>query len=130
MFLLSEGIFDSSRRSGHMERCKECEAARQAEYRADPVYLAANRRRQRECSYRRFGASVADYDRLLIEQDGRCAICGHLPAEGESILEFDHHHAEARPRGLLCHHCNVGIGHLAEDAERLYAAVAYLEKYA
>lgn len=129
-FPLSEGIRDSSRRSGYMERCKECEGARMAEYRADPVLQAVQRRRQRECNYRRFGASVADYDRLLIEQDGRCAICGHLPAEGGQILYFDHHHAEARPRGLLCHHCNAGLGHFADNPGRLHAAVAYLEKHA
>jgi hypothetical protein len=92
--------------------------------------MVANRRRQRECSYRKFGAAVEDYDRLFIEQEGCCAICGHKPELGEAILQFDHDHEGITHRGLLCHHCNAALGHMADDPARLRAAADYLELWA
>ena len=31
-------------------------------------------------------------------------------------------------RGILCFNCNVAIGHVAEDEDRLSAAMAYLAR--
>ena len=53
-----------------------------------------------------------------------CGICGSEP-NGKD-LHIDHDHATGAFRGLLCHSCNVGIGHFKEDPEVLDAAKRYL----
>jgi Recombination endonuclease VII len=65
--------------------------------------------------------------KFMAEQDGKCKICG-IPEDRapRKMFHLDHDHVTDRPRALLCHHCNCGIGHFKEDPERLSAAIRYL----
>lgn len=61
--------------------------------------------------------------------DGACEICGRTADEVHQDgrrLAVDH--SEAGVRGLLCHHCNTGIGHFQDDPERLRRAIKYLAR--
>ncbi len=97
-----------------------------------PDTAEAHRRSVRK---HRSGLTNAEYERLLAEQDGRCAICGqpetvsNTPKGTISSLSVDHDHQTGRVRGLLCHRCNVAIGLLHEDRDRFAAAVAYLDAH-
>ena len=62
------------------------------------------------------------YNELMESQEGRCAICGMKP---EARVEHDH--ATGQVRGLLCQSCNVALGFLRDDPNRLKTAIAYLE---
>lgn len=73
---------------------------------------------------RRFGISLAEYEQMLAEQDGKCAICGQK--DEWFSLAVDHCHNTKRIRGLLCSQCNRGIGLFHDKAELLEAAAAYL----
>ena len=73
----------------------------------------------------KYGISVDEYERMLAEQIGRCAICGKQP-DSRRRLAVDHDHLTGALRGLLCTSCNTGIGHLRDDAERLRLAHDYL----
>lgn len=68
-----------------------------------------------------YGLTLTDYDTLLVEQGGVCAICGNPPKEGGPSLSVDHDHAivarvpkgkrtpellRTSVRGLLCWLCN------------------------
>ena len=73
---------------------------------------------------------------LWAEQQGKCAICG-MPAtsygkpyrEDPTGLVLDHDHkSKTALRGLLCHHCNNGLGHFRDSIAHLEAAAAYLRK--
>src|SRR5580693_8284529 len=75
-----------------------------------------------------YGISEAEYDDLLIHQNGRCAICKELPPEGK-LLCVDHNHRTGSTRGLLCDACNKGVGFLQDSPERLRTAIAYLAEY-
>jgi hypothetical protein len=85
----------------------------------------------KRCSLaRRYGMSVGDYDALLAEQCGGCAICGTtIPGGSSSRLCVDHDHLTGRIRGLLCVKCNSGIGLLGDDPARVRLAAAYLERH-
>lgn len=84
----------------------------------------------------KFGLSLEDYDRMLAEQGGGCAICGTTQAGGRhnTFFPVDHDHACCPGkkscgkclRGLLCAKCNLGLGAFDDDPDRLMAAVAYL----
>lgn len=83
---------------------------------------------------RRYGLNPAQYQDLLEQQDSRCAICrreetalDHRTGKPRR-LSIDHDHATGEVRGLLCRTCNSALSYFGEDADRLRAAVAYLEK--
>lgn len=71
---------------------------------------------------RRTGWDQARYDAYRDRQQGRCAICLE-----ERPLVSDHDHRTGRPRELLCHLCNFGLGHFRDSPELLVKAEAYLK---
>jgi hypothetical protein len=58
---------------------------------------------------RRYGITVEEYDELLSQQEGRCAICYRIV---EETLCVDHNHVTGKIRGLLCTRCNRSLGWL------------------
>src|SRR5262249_41281101 len=72
---------------------------------------------------RRYGISAAEFDRLLAEQGGACAICGREDRE-----HVDHDHQTGKVRGILCFNCNGGLGQFSDNTERLANAIEYLEE--
>jgi len=74
---------------------------------------------------RKFGITSEDYDRLLAEQGGRCAICRRKP-NARISLHVDHEHGTGRVRGLLCFRCNNALGDFDDDPELLTAAARYV----
>jgi hypothetical protein len=70
-----------------------------------------------------YGITAADYDRMLAEQGGLCALCRERPAE-----HVDHDHVTGRVRGLLCFCCNQGLGNFRDRADVLRLAVGYLQQ--
>jgi len=78
----------------------------------------------------KYGISRADYAELLSRQDGKCAICGtDKPSGHYKRFHVDHEHESHKVRGLLCHSCNIGLGHFRDLPERLEAAARYLRSH-
>lgn len=78
---------------------------------------------------RRYGLTPEDYNRMLAEQNGTCALCPRTPEEERyKRLNIDHCHDSGKVRGLLCTPCNHAIGVLGDTAEHVKRAVAYLER--
>lgn len=71
-----------------------------------------------------YGLTVEQYDHMLAEQGGVCALCSRPP--GVRLLAVDHDHDTGRVRGLLCVRCNTALGSLGDNEEGLLRAVAYL----
>lgn len=84
----------------------------------------------RNARYQRvYGISVADYDAMLLAQDGRCAIClSDSPGGVAQHFSVDHCHRTGRVRGLLCLSCNGMLGNARDRREVLLAAVDYLDE--
>jgi len=76
----------------------------------------------------RYGIPLGTYDRLFAEQGGKCAICGTTEPKGRGDFHLDHCHETNAVRGLLCHHCNLGIGNL-RFVTVLQSAISYLNKF-
>lgn len=89
-----------------------------------PTAAADARRRGLNRKYR---LTPEGYGELLEKQAGCCAICGRRAQDSTGkILSVDHDHETGRVRGLLCSHCNRGLGHFLDSEHLLRAAAAYL----
>lgn len=55
------------------------------------------------------------------ESTNECVICGN-----EEPLVVDHDHSTGKIRGMLCNHCNRGLGHFRDDPKLLEFAAQYL----
>lgn len=85
------------------------------------------------------GLTLNEYLDRLSEQRGTCAVCGSEEPGGKGYWHVDHDHSccstPARSacgscvRGLLCHHCNVGLGNFKDDVDLLIGAVNYLRRW-
>lgn len=71
------------------------------------------------------------FNNLMIEQDGKCAICGTVLNDGTPIhaASADHCHATNKARGILCKHCNTMLGNAKDNIDTLRSAIQYLEKH-
>ena len=79
---------------------------------------------------RQYGIGVADYNALLVAQEGCCAICRTDKMGGKGVFHVDHEHTTLTVRGLLCTSCNTGIGSLKESVAILQRAIDYLSRCA
>lgn len=78
----------------------------------------------------KFRLTVADYNDLLEQQNFQCAACGtDLRVLPTKQVVVDHDHMTMLVRGILCHGCNLILGHAKEDPIRLQALAAYAEKF-
>ena len=87
---------------------------------------AAYRERHASTRLKTIYGLTAEQHRWLVEQqNGVCAICKQ---PSRRALCVDHCHATRQVRGLLCDKCNTALGLLDDDAGRMLAAVAYLDR--
>jgi len=114
---------DATKTKGGSWRCRVKRNEAQTRHRqANPERTAAAKRRWRLAQ---LGTTPEEYDLMLEEQDGLCAVgCGR-PAS-----RVDHCHETGELRQLLCHCCNVGLGHFLDDPALLRSAAAYVERHA
>ena len=71
-----------------------------------------------------------EYSILLVAQNYKCAICGIDASELSRELSVDHSHETHEVRGLLCSHCNIGLGNFKDDIDVMTKAIEYLDRYA
>jgi len=76
----------------------------------------------------KFGITLHQYNEMLANQGGVCAICKQ-PCETGKSLAVDHCHKTKKIRGLLCQHCNTGFGQFRENKEFLISAISYIDKF-
>ena len=70
----------------------------------------------------KFRGTISDEDlKLLKATTKECVICG-----SEEPLVVDHDHDSGAVRGMLCNHCNRGLGHFRDNPILLEFAAQYL----
>ena len=104
-------------KDGRHAYCKPCHNARGKE--SKQRLYGGNRHYHLK---HRYGIGAAEFDALVRDQLGACAICGRQDPE-----HVDHDHATGRVRGILCFNCNGGLGQFGDDPDRLYRAAFYVE---
>ena len=76
--------------------------------------------------YYKYGITLNEYREILKNQDSKCKICKILLEENINA-HLDHCHINNEIRGILCRHCNQGLGHFRDDIENLKEAIIYLQ---
>ena len=127
---------DKHKEDGLTSQCKPCYSAQQkVAYRRRGGLSPKTREKHKvERLKRQYGLSLEDYDRMLEQQGGVCAIC-HKPvvlvdprSGAVKRLSVDHDHETGKVRGLLCHKCNALLGQADDSIFSLLAAVDYLAR--
>ncbi|MCS7317205.1 MAG: endonuclease VII domain-containing protein [Candidatus Dojkabacteria bacterium] len=72
----------------------------------------------------KYNISLTTYEEIKEFQENKCAICHQETTK----LVVDHDHNSGALRGLLCHSCNVMLGHARDNVEILSSAIEYLNK--
>jgi len=73
-----------------------------------------------------YGLTPEEYDKMVADQDGCCAICKKKP----DLLVVDHDHETGKVRQLLCSYCNSILGFIeSRGPEVVLAARKYIEEH-
>jgi len=75
-----------------------------------------------------YGITIEEYDRMLENQKGCCAICDRDAANFKTRLAVDHNHITGEIRGLLCSYCNHRIIGRHRDAALLRKMADYVDQ--
>jgi hypothetical protein len=118
-----------------MRTCKKCHETKTLEDFPTYVNTTGQTGRRHTCktcrtayNYERkmvttYGISKAEYDALYEKAEGKCMTC-----RSDEELVIDHCHTTGKVRGLLCHSCNVSLGHAKDNRGILYNMIEYLEE--
>ena len=118
----SISLFSKNRRreDGLQDQCKEC------------MQVHNDRNNPKNETYfwerhllAKYGITAEDYNYMLEQQRGGCAICFQSNTSGRR-LAVDHNHDTGEVRGLLCGRCNIGLGQFGDNVDNLEAAIDYL----
>ena len=121
---------DKSKVSGVTSHCKMCKdkyiKVHQAGRKRNSVYDYDKRLRVK------YDLTLKDYNRMLEQQKGLCAICKQpetcIQSGKVRRLTVDHNHLTGKVRGLLCIICNTKLGVL-ENREFVDNAIDYIKDY-
>lgn len=111
----------------YRDKHKEKEKLYQKHYRLSHDTALYKQEWYKRKRFDRYGITKADFEHLLEKQKHACYIC-QKPFTELLRAHIDHCHASKKVRGLLCLHCNTGIGQLRDSPMLLYRALLYLEK--
>jgi len=117
-------------RKAYAERNREKIRAYQIAVR--PKYRARSPEYERRSRLKReYGLTEEQFEEMVRVQKSKCAICcnGDIGRKGDKKLMIDHCHRTGKVRELLCHHCNMLLGHSDDDPILLRKAAQYLERH-
>lgn len=121
------------------EQREERNRKRRERYATDKEYRERERKHAREWTRKnprkrkaqrlreKYNMELAEFQRMLEAQGGKCAICGYQDRTNRNFFPLvDHCHKTEVVRGILCMNCNQGLGKFGDDPELLTKAVEYL----
>lgn len=139
---------EKRREYGQRWKDRNPEAAKESHRRAQLKWRAANREkvreRQREWAkanrekvngYRRkqhyrtkYGLTEEGRNAMIAAQNFKCKTCAADSPGNKRGWVVDHCHASNKVRGILCHDCNLALGHVKDDVVILESLIKYLRE--
>ena len=71
----------------------------------------------------KYNISYLKYIKMIDDCSGKCEICFKQKA-----TDIDHNHKTGKVRGLLCHNCNMLLGHAKDNEKILLMSIDYLKR--
>lgn len=105
--------------------CIECDNAKSRKNDASKLANGLTVSRDRRLRYC-YGVSSTKYLEMYKAQNGKCAVCTESLGDSGHV---DHNHKDGTVRGLLCGHCNRGMGLFKDNSEFLRRAAEYLDDH-
>ena len=112
--------FASAGKGKKRAQCKPCLARKKREYYKKNPDKA---RRRNLLTY--YGITVEQYDEMISAQNNCCAVC----LKQTDDLHVDHDHKTGKVRELLCINCNLALGHVQDNIERIIQLQHYVIKH-
>ena len=76
---------------------------------------------------RRYGITLATFNRMVLSQGSKCACCGtSRPGGKHNQWCVDHNHVTGDVRQLLCKDCNIVLGLVEDSPEHLQRLIDYI----
>lgn len=98
-------------------------------YAKDPKrYRKQCREWARNKALKKLGLTRSDFEYMMNSQQEKCAICLKKFQKHRGAC-VDHCHSSGKVRELLCHNCNLGLGHFKDSVASLRQAIQYLQKH-
>ena len=139
---LSEFYKNKAQKDGFNNQCKQCHIihnkkdyqkhkekriATNKNYRLNNIEADKNRKRNSRLKLT-YGISYEQKFAIVKNQNNRCAICDD-DLKDPKHTHLDHNHTTGAIRGILCNHCNRGLGGFRDSEKALLKAVEYLIKH-
>ena len=118
--LLSEFNKQTKAKDGYQTYCRSCQSGTTKQWfidNPDKKYLE------------KYGITLEDKNNMAKAQGDCCAIC-RTPFEQVVQVCVDHCHDSDQVRGILCHHCNTGLGQFKDSPKLLQQAAYYIDYHA
>jgi hypothetical protein len=86
-------------------------------------------------SQSRYGLSVEERVAMLAAQGGKCAVCGRSDCEWGKVgfnvngWSTDHNHTTNQVRSILCQPCNILVGQIETNKDKVLKILDYLERF-
>ena len=108
--------------AGRKSQCKTCQNAYKQTRRKSNKDISRH-----ESFIQKYGITLDQWNQRFADQLGRCKICRAALPERGTMVHTDHCHNHGEVRGILCHHCNTGLGKFKDNPATLRRAAEYIE---
>ena len=128
---LSEFYRATAYKDGYFSQCKSCQHDYQRATRKPRNPIEQKRAHLK----RTFNLTRDEYDAMRQAQNGVCASCDRPETRtdlrnGDALdLAVDHDHVTGQVRALLCNSCNIALGLLQDDPERIEQLLRYIQRF-
>jgi hypothetical protein len=113
--------------------CRPCLQQGQAKWKANnPMAVAQHRAKDKKKHNlrRKYGITHEDKANILVRQDNKCAACSIvLDLFNNRDFCIDHCHSSKAVRGILCYGCNISLGFMKENSERIRKLADYIDQF-
>jgi hypothetical protein len=120
---------------GYEYRCKLCSISKHNQYRIknhvkcneyDKMRNLTHKDYQNDWQLKKnYGISLEQKNKMILDQDKKCACCGDFLGIDSKNMHIDHNHITKKVRSILCGKCNWALGMMDENVDKILKLAEY-----